>query len=139
MLKVPLSAVAVATLQLLALERPVKIDRHLAEMRIISSDASSSHLKLGFKKAIVLDLSADIKDILVSDPATVNVIPRTARRVYIIGTGIGKANVFFYDEGGSEIAALDVSVSEIIPAQPAELGQGFRRSQHFPKGLRLRD
>jgi hypothetical protein len=58
-------------------ERPIKLDQHLAEMRIISSDASSDQVKLGFKQAIVIDLSKDIKDILVSDPGTVNVIPET--------------------------------------------------------------
>jgi pilus assembly protein CpaC len=146
MVKANMFPVAIAALQLFAVERPLKLDQHLAEMRIISSDASSDQVKLGFKKAIVIDLSKDIKDILVSDPGTVNVVPRTARRVYIIGTAVGKANIFFYDDGGSEIAALDVWVSEIVPSQPRELGQSPRRhqrtdpvTQHFMQGLRLRD
>jgi Pilus formation protein N terminal region len=146
MVKANMFPVAIAALQLFAAERPIKLDQHLAEMRIISSDASSEQMKLGFKKAIVIDLSKDVKDILVSDPVTVNVIPRTARRVYIIGAAVGKTNIFFYDDGGREIAALDVWVSEIIPARPSEFGPVHHRrqlsdpvSQHFLKALKLRD
>ena len=34
------------------------------------------------------------------------------RRVYITGAVMGNTNVFFYDDDGRQIAALDVCVSE---------------------------
>ena len=114
-------------------------------MRIVSSDATANQLKLGFKKAVVIDLSADIKDVLVADPGTVKVILRTTRRVYIIGATSARLNIFFFDDDGRQIVALDVWVSEIVEPQPSDLGESFRRQQrdpvsrHFLKGLRLRD
>jgi hypothetical protein len=73
----------------------------------------------------------------------VKVVPRTTRRVYIIGSAVGKTNVFFYDDKGQEIAALDVWVSEIVQPQPAgpDVRPGYRDpvSRHFLKGLRLSD
>jgi Flp pilus assembly secretin CpaC len=143
MVKATISAMAMAALQLITAERALKSDRHAIEMRIVSSDANSNQLQLGFKKAVTIDLSADIKDILVADPGTVKVVPRTTRRVYIIGSAVGKTNVFFYDDKGQEIAALDVWVSEIAQPQPAgpDVRPGHRDpvSRRFLKGLRLSD
>ncbi len=145
MVKAPISVAAITALQVLAAERAPTIDRPVAEMRVVSSDATANQLKLGFKKAVVIDLSADIKDILVADPGTVKVILRTTRRVYIIGAALGKTNIFFFDDHGQQIVALDVWVSEIVEPQPSELGESFRRQQrdpisrHFLNGLRLGD
>jgi len=145
MVKAAISAAAITALQVLVAERALTIDRRVSEMRVVSSDATANQLKLGLKKAVVIDLSADIKDILVADPGTVKVIPRTTRRVYIIGAALGKTNIFFFDDHGRQIVALDVWVSEIVEPQPSELGDGLRRQQrdpvsrHFLNGLRLRD
>ena len=145
MVKAAISAAAMTALQVLAAERALTIDRRVAEMRIVSSDATANQLKLGFKKAVVIDLSADIKDVLVADPGTVKVILRTTRRVYIIGAALGKTNILFFDDDGRQIVALDVGVSEIVEPQPSDLGESFRRQQRDPvsrrflKGLRLRD
>jgi pilus assembly protein CpaC len=142
--KAAITAAAMAASQVLAAERALQIDQHIAGMRVVSSDTNSNQLKLGFKKAVVIDLSADIRDVLVADPETVKVIPRTTRRVYIIGAALGKTNVFFFDHDGRQIVALDVWVSEIVQSQPLEFGESFHHqqrrdpaSQHFLKGLRL--
>jgi pilus assembly protein CpaC len=123
MVKASISAVAMAALQVLTAERVLKLDRHFADMRVVSSDANSNQLKLGFKKAVVIDLSADIKDILVADPGTVKVILRTTRRVYIIGAALGKTSVFFYDDDGRQIVALDIHVSENVQPQQVDFGE----------------
>jgi pilus assembly protein CpaC len=115
-----ISALAAAALQVFAAEPPMKIDQHFADMRVVSSDANAHQLKLGFKKAMVIDLPVDIKEVLVADPATVTVIVRTTRRVYITGVALGKTNIFFFGYDGRQIAALDVTVSEIVQARPLE-------------------
>ena len=78
--KAAITAAAMAASQVLAAEPALKIDQHVADLRIVSSDANSNQLKLGFKKAVVIDLSADVRDVLVADPETVKVILRTTRR-----------------------------------------------------------
>jgi pilus assembly protein CpaC len=135
MVKATISAVAMAALQVITAERALKIDRHLADMRVVSSDANSNQLKLGFKKAVVINLSLDIKEILVADPGTVKVILRTTRRVYIIGAALGKTNVFFYDDDGRQIIALDVWVSDIAQPQPPEFGESLHRQQRRDRYL----
>ena len=57
-------------------------------------------------------MSRAIDQISTAHPKTVTVVVRTMRRVYITGAVMGNTNVFFYDDGGRQIAALDVYVSE---------------------------
>jgi pilus assembly protein CpaC len=114
------SALMTAALQVFAAEPALKMDRHLADMRVVSSDANARQLKLRYKKAVVIDLPVDIKEVLVADPATVTVIVRTTRRVYITGVGFGKTNIFFFDNDGRRIATLDVSVSALEQLHPLE-------------------
>ena len=139
-----LVAVAVAV-EFVAADRAVTAESHVADMQVISSDANARALKLAVKKAVVIDLPADIREVLVADPKTVTVVVRTMRRVYIIGAAIGKTNVFFYDDDGRQIVALNVCVSEIPELHPPPLGeiwhgrQRDRISQHFIKALTLSD
>ncbi len=78
----------------------------------LARNPQARFLELGFNKAVAIDLPRDLKEVLVADPKTVTVVVRTMRRVYIIGAVLGNTNVFFYDDDGRQIAALDVCVSE---------------------------
>ena len=84
----------------------------LQQLQVVSSDANARFLELGFNKAVAIDLPRDVREVLVADRKTVTVVVRTMRRVYIVGAVLGNTNVFFYDDDGREIAALDVCVSE---------------------------
>jgi Flp pilus assembly secretin CpaC len=127
--KAVISAAAMTALQILAAGQTLKIDQHVVDMLIVSSDANSHLLKLGFNKAVTIDLSADVKEILVADPVTVSVIPRTKRRVYITGAALGKTNIFFYNDDGQQIAALDVWVSDAAQPRQADFGVSPDRQQ----------
>ncbi len=89
-------------------DRPLRVQ----QLQVVSSDANARFLELGFNKAVALDLPRDVREVLVADPKTVTVVVRTMRRVYITGAVLGNTNVFFYDDDGRQIAALDVCVSE---------------------------
>lgn len=121
---------AIATLQCVLADRVLKIDRQVAEIQVISSDADTRLLNLGFNKAVAIDLPTDIKEILVADSQTVRVVVRTFRRVYIVGAAVGRTNIFFYADDGRQVAALDVSVSETSQLPPPEL-------RDFPKWQRV--
>jgi hypothetical protein len=84
----------------------------LPPLQVISSDANARFLEIGIHKAVAIDLPRDIKEVLVADAKTLNVVVRTMRRVYIVGAALGNTNVFFYDDSGAQIAALDVCVSD---------------------------
>jgi Flp pilus assembly secretin CpaC len=112
---------AIAALQCVLAERALKIDQHLAEIHVVSSDANARLLNLGFNKAMAIDLPTDIKEVLVADSQTVRVVVRTFRRVYLVGAAVGRTNIFFYADHGRQVVALDVSVSETLQLPPPEL------------------
>jgi pilus assembly protein CpaC len=138
-------AAAIAAVEFVVGDRALAAEPHIADMQVISSDANARFLKLGLKKAVVIDLPADIKEVLVADQKTVTVVVPTMRRVYIIGASIGKTNIFFYDADGRQIVALDVTVSEIAQLHSPALGEIWhgrprdRLSQHFMRALTLSD
>ena len=140
-----LSAAALAAFQFIVADRALTTDQRATDMQVVSSDANARLLKLGFKKGVVIDLPKDVKEVLIADPDTVKVIVRTLRRVYVIGASVGRTNIFFYDDGGQEIIALDVSVSESGQPQAPEPEKVQRRahrdplSRHFLGALSLSD
>jgi hypothetical protein len=79
-------------------------------VRITSSDANAIFVPMVINKAVVIDLPGDIKDVLVSSPATVNAFVKSKRRAYLTAIAVGQANVFFFDAEGRQIGAFDVSV-----------------------------
>ena len=90
------------------------------EMKLTGSDADASFLPLGLNKSVVIDLPEDISDVLVANPATVNVVVRSKRRVYVIGMAPGQSNVYFFDAKSRQIGALNISVLQGSPKPPSE-------------------
>jgi pilus assembly protein CpaC len=80
-------------------------------IRVAASDSSSRAVTLGVSKSVVIDLPADIKDVLVADPKIANAVVRSSRRAYIIGIAVGQTNVFFFDSSGRQIAGFDIAVT----------------------------
>jgi Flp pilus assembly secretin CpaC len=116
-----LFATAIAAVQCVLAERVLKVEQHVAEIQVVSSDANARLLNLGFNKAMAIDLPTDIKEVLVAESQTVRVVVRTFRRVYIVGAAVGRTNIFFYADDGRQVVALDVSVSETSQVPPPEL------------------
>jgi hypothetical protein len=123
-------------------------------MHVVSRDekATTRFMWLGIDKETVIELSRDIKDVLIgskgaggnsgasstssagasgsgagvggagagvvaggtsqpTDTEIVKVVPLSKRRVSILGVSRGHTNVFFYDNNGREIGALDIAVT----------------------------
>lgn len=83
---------------------------HVPVIQVVGSDASSRFVALGVGKSVVIDLPADIKDVLVADPKIANAVVRSSRRAYIIGAALGQTNVFFFDSQGNQMAGFDIAV-----------------------------
>ena len=77
----------------------------------IIGDKATQFMPLGVGKSVVVDLPADIKDVLVADPKIANAVVRTARRAYIIGVAIGQTNVYFFDGEGRQLMGFDIAVT----------------------------
>jgi pilus assembly protein CpaC len=89
------------------------------DARVISVSASghgpaSEHITLGLNKAAIVQLDTDARDVMVSNPAIVDAVVRTPRRVFLLGVKTGQANAFFFDAAGHQILSIDVHVERDV-------------------------
>ncbi|MGI8525895.1 MAG: type II and III secretion system protein family protein [Pseudolabrys sp.] len=94
-------------------------------IQVAASEATSRFVPLGIGKSVAIDLPADIKDVLVADPATANAVIRSSRRVYIIGVKVGQTNIFFFDADGKQIAGFDIAVTRDLNGLRGALKQSL--------------
>lgn len=74
-------------------------------------------VKVGLNKSLVVELPLPVRDVLASDPKVLDVVVNSARRAYLIGTGVGQANAFFFDKSGNRILTIEV----VVDRDPAPL------------------
>jgi pilus assembly protein CpaC len=79
-------------------------------------DAGPRLVRLGLNKSLVVDLPRPAKDVLVSNPKKADAVMRTPRRAYIIGMEVGQTNIFFFDEAGQQIVAIDLVIERDVAA-----------------------
>ena len=82
-------------------------------------------VNLGLNKARVYELSQDVRDVLVSNPAIADVIVKTPRLVYVLGQAVGDTNVFFFDGEGNEILRLEIRVELDLSALQTAMTEYF--------------
>jgi pilus assembly protein CpaC len=82
------------------------------------------HLTLGRHKAAIIQLDSDARDVLVSDPKTLDAVIKTPRRIFLLGTETGQASAYFFDASGKQILTLDVRVERDV----AELARVIREN-----------
>ncbi len=83
---------------------------------------------LSIGKSIVIDLPRDAAEVFVSDPKVANAVVRTARKVFIIGTGQGTTSVFVTDKSGAQIAALDIGVAKELARELSILREVIKKA-----------
>lgn len=71
-------------------------------------------LTLSLDKAAVVQLDADARDVLVSNPEMVDAVVRTPRRIFLLATKVGQTNAFFFDGEGKQILSLDIRVERDV-------------------------
>ncbi|MBY0564180.1 MAG: type II and III secretion system protein family protein [Hyphomonadaceae bacterium] len=82
-----------------------------ASLRITNSGGvHSASLVLPFGKSAIIDLPADARDVLISNPQIADATVRTSRRAYVIGRALGQTNLFFFDAAGRQIANVEIRV-----------------------------
>jgi pilus assembly protein CpaC len=86
-------------------------------------DSGGSTLALSLNKAAIIDLPADARDVLLSNPEIADAVVRTPRRIYVLGRKIGQTNAFFFDAAGRQVANIEINVEPDV----APLNDLFRR------------
>lgn len=102
-----LSAASPALAQIGA--HPVKIDMG-------GDSVVSKSIVLPLNKAAIVELPRDATDVLVSQPAVVDAVVRSPRRVYLLGLATGQTNAFFFDNRGRQILNLEIQVERDMDA-----------------------
>ena len=72
------------------------------------TDARTVTLPKG--QSMIVDLPVDARDVLVSNPRVADVVLRTPRRLYVLGTNGGQTDAIFFDAAGRSILSLDIRV-----------------------------
>ena len=115
MLSIAVLALAAPSAVHAAPARPIP-DEAGARVMTISTHGNAAHqrLTLPLDKAAVVQLDADARDVLVSNPDLVDAVVRTPRRIFLLATKVGQTNAFFFDAQGKQILALDIRVEKDV-------------------------
>jgi pilus assembly protein CpaC len=109
----------------LASDRAMAQSKHTSFLRISGGTPlpAQRDVKIGLNKSMVVELPKDVRDVLASDPKVLDIVLNTSRRAYLIGTALGQANAFFFDEDGNRILTLEV----LVDRDPAPLERLLNR------------
>ncbi len=86
---------------------------------------SSSPLSITWGKAELVNLPANVSDVLVANPSIVDVQAIKSDRLYIVGREIGDTNVIALDASGNVVKRIDVHVSYDLQAIQALVNELF--------------
>lgn len=111
-------------------------------LRIGANAYGGTHqVAVGLNKSLIVDLPADVREVIVSQPGVAGAIMRNKRRAVIQGSAAGDTNIFFLDAAGEAISVLEVSVTGDSSALSATLARLLPGSsiqvQSFGSGLVL--
>ncbi|HSZ11678.1 MAG TPA: type II and III secretion system protein family protein [Rhizomicrobium sp.] len=95
----------------------------------------NEHMNLALNKAAIVELDADARDVLVSNPTVVDAVVRTPRRIFLMGQKIGETNAFFFDEAGHQILSIDIHVQRDVSELQAALHNDMPDSDARAEGL----
>lgn len=133
---IALLALAGIALSLCAEAKPLATRAGAGNSNIhVSTGQAVQEVRLGFAKSVIVELNEDAKDILVSNPTIANAIVRSARRIFVIGAGIGTTNIFFFDASGRQIATLDVIVERDLGGLNSTLRRLFPNTNVKAEGI----
>jgi pilus assembly protein CpaC len=87
---------------------------HVLKVSVSGNGPVHRQVTLPLNKAAVIELDADARDVLVSDPTIVDAVVRAPRRIFLLGQKIGEANAFFFDAQGRQLLAVDIRVEKEV-------------------------
>jgi pilus assembly protein CpaC len=81
-----------------------------------SDESGARFVRIGLNKSIVIRLPGAARDVLVGNPDIVEAVVRTKNTAYLFARSVGQTNIFFFDEAGQQILALDLEVAQDMAA-----------------------
>lgn len=71
----------------------------------------TQYIEVSQNKSVIIDLPAEVGEVIVSQPTVATAIMRSKRRAIVQGVSIGETNIFFLNARGQRISVLEVSVA----------------------------
>lgn len=111
-IRAALSALVAAAALALPLAMPgPALGSDSAHLRIGSNSYGRSQpVSVGLNRSLIVDLPAEVREVVVTQPAIAGAIMRSKNRAIVQGVGSGSTNILFLDARGNPITVLDVSV-----------------------------
>jgi pilus assembly protein CpaC len=101
------------TLTLAPTLRPIAAEP-LPGNRFATDAGKATRIQMGAGKTVMVDLPRDAAEIVVGNPAVVNAVVRTPRKIYLMGAGLGQTTVFALDAQGQRFADFEISVGRDV-------------------------
>lgn len=80
----------------------------------LTADQAASTIELSRGKSAIIELPADVRDLLVTNPLVADAVLRDKRRIYVVGLAEGVTDAAFFDATGRRIISLTIRVSQPI-------------------------
>lgn len=81
-----------------------------------SGETVERKITIGLDKSVLIDVSDDLSNVLVSNPEIVDAVVQTSRQVFLIAKAVGEANAFLVGPDGRRIALLEITVNRDLTA-----------------------
>jgi pilus assembly protein CpaC len=75
------------------------------------AEDSGRFVRIGLGKSAVIRLPSEARDVIVGNPAVVDAVMRNKNTAYLFGLSPGQTNIFFFDDNGQQIMAIDLEVT----------------------------
>jgi pilus assembly protein CpaC len=106
----------------------------VVRVNLASQGAAAQNITIPRGKSAIVELPADVRDVLVSDPKVVDAVLRSPRRIYMLGIGNGTTDAVFFDASGRRLLTLSVRVDTDFAAVSQTIARLIPGSQVHVEG-----
>lgn len=92
-------------------------------LRVSGRGEQTKSVMLGAGKSMLVEFDIELRDVLVSDPRSVDAVVQSSNRVFLIAKAPGQTNAFFFDADGQQILTLNISVGADVQGLEALLNR----------------
>lgn len=68
------------------------------------------NVRIGLGKSVMIEFPQDVRDVMVSNPKTIDAVVLSSNRVFLLARQIGEANAFFFGSDGEQLATFELYV-----------------------------
>jgi len=87
----------------------------------LTADQSAATVELVKGKSAIIELPADVRDLLVTNPLVADAVLRDKRHIHVVGLAEGSTDAAFYDAYGRRIVSLNIRVTQPVDLLAATL------------------